>query len=135
MDVLSQKNKRSRWDGRSDSDSDEGGQGPPLDPDETGPNTAASKRTKKGGGEAREAQVSARKSNEKGDVQPLHGGLSSVRREMLSIIRTEEEESWVELDYCDDQTEETSAAIQSILSRNGERLVCKSDLTHHLTTT
>jgi DNA-directed RNA polymerase III subunit RPC5 len=102
LDILSRKNKRHRTGGGgSDSESDGG---PPPDPDEPAPNPVPSpKKEKTLGREAREAQVSARKSNEKGELQPLQGGLSTIRREMLSIIHDEQDESWTGLDYCDEQ--------------------------------
>ena len=100
LDILSRKNKRHRTGGGgSDSESDGG---PPPDPDEPAPNPVPRKE-KTLGREAREAQVSARKSNEKGELQPLQGGLSTIRREMLSIIHDEQDESWTSLDYCDEQ--------------------------------
>jgi DNA-directed RNA polymerase-3 subunit RPC5 len=34
-------------------------------------------------------------------MQPLQGGLSAVRREMLLAIRTEDEEVWEDLEFCD----------------------------------
>jgi len=98
LDVLSsRKTKRFRAGAGSESESDDG---PPPDPDEPAP-IPTPKKDKKPAGEAKEVQVSARKSDEKGGQQPLQGGLSSVRRDMLSIIRTEEEENWQDLEFCD----------------------------------
>lgn len=96
LDILSRKSKRSRG-GGSDSDSDEG---PPLDPDEPGP-APTTKKDKKSTGEAREVQVTARKTEDRGGVQPVQGGLSTARREMLVEIRAEEDESWQDLEFCD----------------------------------
>lgn len=98
LDALSRKNKRRT--GGSDSDSDDG---PPPDPDEPAPPPPlSSKKEKKPAGEAREVQVSARKTaDDKSGMQPLQGGLSTVRREMLLAIRTEDEESWEDLEFCD----------------------------------
>ena len=98
LDALSRKNKR-RTGAGSDSDSDDG---PPPDPDEPAPPPLLPKKEKKPAGEAREVQVSARKaSDDKGGMQPFQGGLSTVRREMLLAIRTEDEETWEDLEFCD----------------------------------
>jgi len=93
LDVLSRKNKRSRA-GESDSDSDDG---PPPDPDESLPTPP--KKEKKPPGEAKEVHVTARKTDDAAGLG--QGGMSAVRREMLHIIRTEEEERWETLDFCD----------------------------------
>ncbi len=93
LDVLSRKNKRSRA-GESESDSDDG---PPPDPDESLP--APPKKEKKPSGEAKEVHVTARKTDDTAGLG--QGGTSAVRREMLHIIRTEEEEKWENLDFCD----------------------------------
>lgn len=96
LDFLSQKNRRRGGMG-SDSDSDDG---PPPDPDDPTP-VAPTKKEKKASGEAKEVQVSARKADDKGGMQPFQGGLSTVRREMLQAIRAEEDESWEDLHYND----------------------------------
>jgi DNA-directed RNA polymerase-3 subunit RPC5 len=94
LDILSRKNNRSKgFD--SDSDSDDG---PPPDPDEIAP-TAPLKREKKAAGEAKEVHVSARKSDDQSGLG-AQGSLSAVRREMLHIIRIEEEEHWESLAFC-----------------------------------
>lgn len=99
LDVLSRKNKRRRGGGGSDSDSDDG---PPPDPDDPAPPPPLPKKDKKPAAEAKEVQVSARKSSDdKGGLQPLQGGLSAVRREMLLAIRMEDEEPWEDLEFCD----------------------------------
>lgn len=92
MDILSRKNRRSRG-GGSDSDSDDG---PPPDPDEVAP-VPTTKKEKKAAGDAKEVHVSARKSEDQGG----QSGLSTVRREMLQIIRVEEDEKWEDLQFCD----------------------------------
>jgi DNA-directed RNA polymerase III subunit RPC5 len=97
LDILSRKSKHHRAGAGSDSDSDDG---PPLDPDEPAP-VSPPKKDKKHTGEGEEVQVSARRLDEKGGLQPFQGGLSSVRRDMLSIIRTEEAERWQDLEFCD----------------------------------
>lgn len=89
LDVLSRKSKRSRA-GESDSDSDDG---PPLDPDEPPP----PKKDKKPTGEAKEVHVTARKADDSAGLG--QGGISAVRREMLHIIRQEDEEKWENLDF------------------------------------
>jgi len=88
LDVLSRKSKRSRA-GESDSDSDDG---PPPDPDEPPP-----PRNKKPTGEAKEVHVTARKADDSAGLG--QGGISAVRREMLHIIRQEDEEKWENLDF------------------------------------
>lgn len=95
---MSRKGKRRAGGGGSDSDSDDG---PPPDPDEPPP-PPVQKKEKKPAAEAKEVQVSARKSSDdKTGMQPLQGGLSTVRREILQAIRTEDEEPWDDLDFCD----------------------------------
>jgi DNA-directed RNA polymerase-3 subunit RPC5 len=89
LDVLSRKSKRSRA-GESDSDSDDG---PPADPDEPPP----PKKDKKPTGEAKEVHVTARKADDSAGLG--QGGISAVRREMLHIIRQEDEEKWENLDF------------------------------------
>ena len=88
MDALSKKNKRSRG---LDSDSDDG---PPPDPDEAPPQPTV-KKEKKPTGEARDVQVAARKV----EGQNLQGGLSTIRREMLTAIHAEADEAWVDLEF------------------------------------
>jgi len=94
LDILSRKNKRSRGAG-SDSDSDDG---PPPDPDDIAP-VVPLKKEKKAAGEAKEVHVSARKSDEQSGLGG-QGSLSTVRREILHIIRVEEEERWEDLAFC-----------------------------------
>lgn len=98
MDILSRKNKRSRGGAGSDSDSDDG---PPPDPDEIAPAAPVVKKEKKASGETREVQVSTRKGDVGGGMQATQGALSAVRRDMLSAIRTEEDEAWQDLEYYD----------------------------------
>ena len=93
MDILSRKNKRSRG-ADSDSDSDDG---PPPDPDEIAPAVPV-KKEKKAAGDAKEVHVSARTSDDQSGL--AQGSLSAVRREMLHIIRVEEEEQWESLAFC-----------------------------------
>jgi DNA-directed RNA polymerase-3 subunit RPC5 len=93
LDVLSRKSKRSRA-GESDSDSDDRH---PPDPDEPAP--PPPKKEKKPTGEAKEVHVTARKADDSAGLG--QGGISAVRREMLHIIRQEEEEQWENLDFCE----------------------------------
>lgn len=143
LDVLSRKNKRSRA-GESDSDSDDG---PPPDPDESLP--VPPKKEKKPTGEAKEVHVTARKTDDAAGLG--QGGMSAVRREMLHIIRTEEDERWENLDFCDvtvrsflsiwpvvrltflRQTGESSTAFESLFSMNEEPLDCTTTLATFLT--
>ena len=93
LDIVSRKARRSRG-GGTDSESDDG---PPPDPDEVLPVVTAPKKAKKTA-EAKEVQVSARKS---GDDKNFQGGMSAARREMLLAIRTEEDEPWRPVQFCD----------------------------------
>ena len=97
MDVLHRKTHRRKKTGAdSDSDSDEG---PPPDPDEPAPaNSPPKAPPKASGSQAKEVQVSVKKAEDKGG-QSLTGGLSNARREMLMLIRNEDEEAWQDLDY------------------------------------
>jgi DNA-directed RNA polymerase-3 subunit RPC5 len=117
LDILSRKNKRSRG-GGSDSDSDDG---PPPDPDEPAP-APVIKKEKKASGEAREVQVTARKSEDKGGVQPVQGGLSTARREMLIAIRAEEDEAWQDLEFCDVTVRMFLPIIRDLSCRNYQSL-------------
>ncbi|KAI0348655.1 hypothetical protein BDW22DRAFT_1313062, partial [Trametopsis cervina] len=123
MDFLTRKTRR-RTGGDSDSDSDDG---PPPDPDEPAP-PPPPKKEKKSASEAKEVQVSVRKTGDDKTMQ-LGGGLTAMRREMLTTIRAEEDEGWVSYEYCDGQTEEANAAFESIFCQSSEQLECKTDLT------
>ncbi|KAF8167961.1 DNA-directed RNA polymerase III subunit Rpc5 [Crassisporium funariophilum] len=122
LDILSRKNKRSRGAG-SDSDSDDG---PPPDPDEVAP-IPLPKKEKRVAGEAKEVHVSARKSEDQSGING-HGGLSTVRREMLHIIRAEEDELWENLEFCDVTTTQSSEAFESLFSQSDEVLECSTNL-------
>jgi len=89
LDALSRKNKRTG----NDSDSDDG---PPPDPDDPTP-VAVTKKEKKPTGEAKEVQVSAKRAGD----QAGQAGMSAIRREMLQILRNEEDEPWEPLEFCD----------------------------------
>lgn len=92
LDILSRKNRR-RGGAGSDSDSDEG---PPPDPDEVAPPVAAPKKEKKTVSDAKEVHATARKADDQ-----AQGGMSTVRREMLHIMREEEDEKWSNLEFFD----------------------------------
>lgn len=49
-------------------------------------------------GEAKEVQVSAKRTDDKAG---MGAGASSARREMLQILRSEEDEAWEALEFCD----------------------------------
>ncbi len=69
---------------------------PPPDPDEAPvASSSKGKGKEKKPAEMREINVSTRKTDDKGMTQ----GLSTVRREMLQIIRAEEEEEWLNYEY------------------------------------
>lgn len=137
LDALSRKSKRG---GGNDSDSDEG---PPPDPDDPTPVTA--KREKKPAGDAKEVQVSARRADDKSGATV--GGLSAVRREMLHILRVEEDEAWEPLEFCDVsvrtlvshaprsqnsnslQSDPSGSAFESVFSTSDEPLQCRSNVT------
>lgn len=91
MDILTRKTKRRG----SDDDSDDG---PPPDPDEPAP-APAPKKEKKPSAEAKEVQVAISKNADDRGMS-FAGGLTAVRREMLTAIRTEEDERWEEYEYC-----------------------------------
>jgi DNA-directed RNA polymerase-3 subunit RPC5 len=76
--------------------------GPPPDPDEpVAPPISSSPKKEKKVAEAKEAQVSTRKVEDKGNMQYMQGGLSAVRREMLMAMRNEEDEKWEDLEFYD----------------------------------
>ena len=95
LDILSRRNRHGQQ-GGSDSESDDG---PPPDPDDPSL-VQVPKKEKKSTGPGKEVQVSARKSDDKSATSAL-GGLSTVRRDMLRIIRSEEDEEWEELRFFD----------------------------------
>jgi len=114
MDHLSRKKG-----GRGGDDSGSEDDGPPQDPDEV---TADMTKKEKPEPQAKEVQVSVRKSMP--DEKNVLGGLSVQRRELLSHIRAEEEDPWEELVYYDDAVW-TRVAVQSnfpadMVSQSGE---------------
>ncbi|KAF8898594.1 hypothetical protein BD779DRAFT_1607357 [Infundibulicybe gibba] len=126
LDFLSRKNKRRNG---YDSDSDEG---PPPDPDEPAPMAILKKeKDKKATGDVREVQVSARKLEDKGGPQG-QGGLTAARREMLHLIRTEEDEGWQDIGFYDVTTIESGDSFEGLFSQNQEVLECKTDMTAFL---
>ncbi|KZT06839.1 uncharacterized protein LAESUDRAFT_652473 [Laetiporus sulphureus 93-53] len=124
MDVLSRKSRRHRPGGESDEESDEG---PPPDPDEPVP-APALKKVKKPTADAKEVQVAVRKSGDDRSVQ-FQGGLSAVRREMLTMIHAEEDEKWEDYEYCDGEAEESNIAFEAVFSHSNEELQCTTDVT------
>lgn len=143
LDILSRKNKRSRGGGGSDSDSDDG---PPPDPDEIAP-VVAPKKEKKAATDAKEVHVTARKTDDQNG--PGQGGLSAVRREMLHLMREEEDEKWKDLEFCDVtvrliyrtlngsllmlfQTDQSSTVLGSIFSQSDEALDCGTSISNFI---
>ncbi|CDO72363.1 hypothetical protein BN946_scf184977.g60 [Trametes cinnabarina] len=92
MDMHTRKTRRTRGD---DSDEDDG---PPPDPDEPVP-APAPKKEKKPPGDAKEVQVAIRKTGEVSGLQ-FQGGMTQVRRDMLTMIHAEEDEQWDDYEYC-----------------------------------
>ncbi|TFK30595.1 hypothetical protein FA15DRAFT_17087 [Coprinopsis marcescibilis] len=117
LDAQSRKNRRSGY----DSDSDDG---PPPDPDDPTP-AVLQKKEKKAAGEAREVQVSAKRSDDKGGF----AGISAARREILQLIRAEEDEAWENLEFCDIKTDASATSFESMFSQNNDVLRCDSDIT------
>lgn len=126
LDMQSRKSRHSTAGAGSDSDSDHG---PPPDPDEVQvPPTSKAKDKKPV--EMREISVSTRKTDDKGATV----GLSTVRREMLQVIRAEEDEEWQNYEYCDATTEASVEAVEALSSSNNANvsLQCKTDMTAFL---
>lgn len=126
LDILSRRNRHGQQ-GGSDSESDDG---PPPDPDDPSL-VQVPKKEKKSTGPGKEVQVSARKSDDKSATSAL-GGLSTVRRDMLRIIRSEEDEEWEELRFFDVAENESAEAFESVLSKSTEFLVSRGDITQFL---
>ncbi|KAL5518755.1 hypothetical protein ACEPAH_438 [Sanghuangporus vaninii] len=122
MDILNRKSRRTKTGADDESESDEG---PPPDPDEPNPPPTVKKETKPTG-EGRDVTVSIRKADEKG-AQSITGGLTAARREMLHVLRVEEDESWEGLEYCDEETEQAQEAFEAVFSKSQQKLECKSD--------
>ncbi|EAU92854.1 hypothetical protein CC1G_03641 [Coprinopsis cinerea okayama7 len=119
LDAQSRKTRK----GGYDSDSDDG---PPPDPDDPNPVVVTKKEKKAPAGEAKEVQVSAKRADDKGFPG---GGISAARREMLQIIRNEDDEAWEDLEFCDVMTEASGATFEAVFSHNDEHLQCQSDIT------
>jgi DNA-directed RNA polymerase-3 subunit RPC5 len=102
LDAFSRKAKRRG--GGADSDSDDG---PPPDPDEPPPPPIAPKKEKKPA-DVKEVQVATRRAEGGDKTGPgaMQGGLSAARSEMLMILRAEEDEAWVDLDWLDGEVGE-----------------------------
>jgi len=121
LDMQSRKNKRSGY----NSDSDDG---PPPDPDDPNP-VVAPKREKKASSDSKEVQVSAKRTDDKGGFGGAGGGLSAARREILTLIRNEDDENWETLEFCDVATDAAGQSFEEAFSRTDEVLECKSDIT------
>jgi DNA-directed RNA polymerase III subunit RPC5 len=94
LDVIHRKSRR-----RGAESDDESDDGPPPDPDEPPP-APVEKKERKPATDAKDIQVSARKSaDDKNASNSLQGGLSAGRREMLIALRAEEDEPWEELEF------------------------------------
>ncbi|EUC65289.1 sin-like motif protein [Rhizoctonia solani AG-3 Rhs1AP] len=114
LDAMSKKQKRARGE-----DSDD--EGPPPDPDEPAPPPTAPKEKKKT--ESKEVLVTARKADDKSGTQTV-GGLSTIRREMLNLIREEHEEQWQSLDYKGIQTRQSTEWLDEVFNTNEEVMKC-----------
>ncbi|KAF9015301.1 DNA-directed RNA polymerase III subunit Rpc5 [Cyathus striatus] len=125
LDLLSRKNKRSRNGGENDSDSDDG---PPPDPDEPVMQLPA-KKERKVAGDAKEVHVTTRRGDDKGVVAG-QGALSAVRREMLHLIRVEEDEEWQSLEFCG--SPEAEVSFERIFSQSDEKLQCSESTSSFL---
>ncbi|KAI9057101.1 hypothetical protein FKP32DRAFT_1661666 [Trametes sanguinea] len=121
MDMHTRKTRRTRGD---DSDEDDG---PPPDPDEPAP-APVPKKEKKPAGDAKEVQVAVRKTGESSGLQ-FQGGLTQVRRDMLTMIHAEEDERWDDYEYCGGETAEANEAFEHVFSTSFKELECKTDIT------
>jgi DNA-directed RNA polymerase-3 subunit RPC5 len=146
LTYLDVNNRKSRYGGGDDSDSDDG---PPPDPDEPAP-TPVLKKDKKPIGETKEIQVAARRA---ADDKSMQGGLSQARRDMLVILRNEEDEAWQDLDVFGEevcaselshqrpvdllltQTTESADAFESLLSKEDHMLDCQFQLSKFMAET
>ncbi|RDX56000.1 hypothetical protein OH76DRAFT_1452116 [Lentinus brumalis] len=122
MDMHLRKTRRTR--AGDDSDDDDG---PPPDPDDPAP-PPVPKKEKKPTGEAKEVQVAVRKTAESQGLQ-FQGGMTQIRREMLTLMHQEEDERWEDYEYCGGETAEANVAFESVFSTSFEELDCKSDIT------
>ncbi|CUA73926.1 hypothetical protein RSOLAG22IIIB_01447 [Rhizoctonia solani] len=122
LDAMSKKQKRARGE-----DSDD--EGPPPDPDEPVPPPTAPKEKKKV--ESKEVLVTARKADDKSGTQTI-GGLSAIRREMLNLIREEQEEQWENLDYKGIQTRQSTEWLDEIFNTNSEDMQCTTSASEML---
>lgn len=115
MDMHLRKSRRTR--GGDDSDEDDG---PPPDPDEPAP-APAPKKEKKPTGEAKEVQVAVRKTGESMQGLQLQGGLTQIRREMLTLMHAEEDEQWDDYEYCGGEVGFCLTLIRVVLNEVGCR--------------
>lgn len=93
LDVHMRKHGRRPTGHDSGSDSDDG---PPPDPDEPAAAPVTKKeKTRKVGEDAKEVHVAMKRGDDKG--VGAQGGLSNVRREMLMLLREEDDEPWQDI--------------------------------------
>lgn len=144
LDVMSRGKRRAKWAGAAAGSDDDSDEGPPPDPDDPAPPPPPPTKTK-AGGEAKEVQLSAKKAaDDRASLQQLSGGMSAMRKEMLTKLREEEGEPWEEWKYCDVgvrlalivgcslitvQTSESTAALDGLLGRREEELKCETSIT------
>ncbi|EJD32823.1 hypothetical protein AURDEDRAFT_131983 [Auricularia subglabra TFB-10046 SS5] len=111
LDVLACKTKPRRP--GADSDSDDG---PPPDPDEPPP-PPTTKAKSKAAPEAREVQLSVKKTNDDKMAQTM-GGLTQVRKGMLMKLREEAEEALEHWEYRDEDTQQAHESLDKIVSQS-----------------
>ncbi|KIO31197.1 hypothetical protein M407DRAFT_68288 [Tulasnella calospora MUT 4182] len=115
MDVLSRKNRP-----KTDDDDDV--------EEESAPPAAAATVAKA----AREVVVAAR--GTPGEAAGNVGGLSALRRDMISTMRKEQEERWVDMQWDDEKAPQTSEIFESLFSAtSNDALRCTSKLSDVLT--
>ncbi|KAG8700617.1 hypothetical protein FRC09_005844 [Ceratobasidium sp. 395] len=117
LDAAAKKHKRSR--GADDSDDE----GPPPDPDEPVPAPTTPKEKDKKKSDAKEVLVTARKTDDKSGAQVV-GGLSAIRRDMLNMMREEQEEKWQPLDYKGVQTKQSREWLGKLFDTNEQGMKC-----------
>ncbi|KAF5390247.1 hypothetical protein D9757_002797 [Collybiopsis confluens] len=125
LDSLSRRTKR-QGGADSDSDSDDG---PPPDPDDpSSPAVAPKRKEKKVAGESKEVLSAKRAADKTGNLNQL----SNAKRDMLAIIRAEQDEPWTSLQFCGIQTEDASHSLDTFFSSRDEGLSCTTDVTTFL---
>ena len=112
LDVFHRKARRRKAGDDSDSDSDDG---PPPDPDDATPAPVKKEPKASTSGEEKDIQVSVKKTDDKSGQSAI--GLTAVRREMLLMIRNEEEEPWQDLNYYDGEVRSPSSTHRCITDK------------------